>query len=171
MQRMRIPRQLVLPRWSGILVEPRVDRVVQKFNIDLADLLQPAGLLEAKLVRSQLPGAAVRAAADLRAAIESGYDSLGGSAADIDPTLTRPVQGAKHQALAGVNDIERKLIQHLNGRQETELAQLSKARNLAPAREQAPGTSTHRGVFRGALWFEPDNRADRRHRGVVRYIS
>ena len=98
---MRIPRQPALPRWSGILVEPRVDRVLQKFNIELADLLEPAGALEARLVRSQLPDEAVRALQSLRAAFESGYETLARSAAEIDPTLTRPVQGAKNQALAG----------------------------------------------------------------------
>ena len=50
--------------------------------------------------------------------------------ADIDPTLTRPVQGARNQALSGVQDIERKLVQHLKRRQEIELGQIGKARAL-----------------------------------------
>jgi bacillithiol biosynthesis cysteine-adding enzyme BshC len=129
-ERMRIHRQLALPRWSGILVEPRVDRVLQKFNIELDDLLEPPGALEAKLVRSQLPEEATRTIEELRAAIESGYDVLGARAVEIDPTLVRPVQGAKHQALGGVHDIERKLVQHLKRRQETELGQIAKARAL-----------------------------------------
>jgi uncharacterized protein YllA (UPF0747 family) len=129
-ERMRIPRQLALPRWSGVLVEPRVERVLQKFNIELADLLEPAGALEAKLVRSQLPDGAVQAIEQLRAALESGYEALGRSAAEIDPTLLRPVQGAKHQGLSGVNDMERKLLQHLKRRQEIELGQIAKARTM-----------------------------------------
>jgi uncharacterized protein YllA (UPF0747 family) len=112
------------------LVEPKVDRVLQKFNIELEDLLDAPGRLEARLVRSQLPEEAVRAIQDLRAAIETGYDLLGKSAAQIDPTLARPVQGAKHQALGGVQDIERKLVQHLKRRQEIELGQIAKARTL-----------------------------------------
>jgi bacillithiol biosynthesis cysteine-adding enzyme BshC len=129
-ERMRIPRQLALPRWSGILVEPRVDRVLQKFGIDLEDLLEPAGALEARLVREQLPDEAVRALAMIRSALESGYDRLGATAAEIDPTLARPVQGARNQALSGVQDIERKLVQHLKRRQEIELGQIAKARAL-----------------------------------------
>lgn len=129
-ERMRIPRQLVLPRWSGILVESRVDRVLQKFNIDLEDLLEPPGALESKLVRSQLPEEAVETIAGLREALEAGYEALGRGATEVDPTLVRPVQSAKNQALAGVGDIERKLVQHLKRRQETELGQIAKARNL-----------------------------------------
>jgi bacillithiol biosynthesis cysteine-adding enzyme BshC len=129
-ERMRVPRQAVLPRWSGILVEPRVERVLRKFEIELSDLLEPSGSLESRLVRSQLPEDASRTLNALRQALSSGYDSLARSAGEIDPTLTRPVQGTKHQALSGLHDIERKLVQHLKRRQETELAQLSKARTL-----------------------------------------
>jgi uncharacterized protein YllA (UPF0747 family) len=127
-QRLRVPRQPALPRWSGVLVEPKVDRVLQKFNVDLADLLEPAGTLEARLVRSKLPEEAVRALAALKNAIESGYEALGRSATEIDPTLARPVQGTKHQALSGLQDTEKKLVQHLKRRQEIELGQISKAR-------------------------------------------
>jgi bacillithiol biosynthesis cysteine-adding enzyme BshC len=129
-ERMRVPRQAAIPRWSGILVEPKIERVLRKFEIDLTDLLEPGGALESRLVRSQLPEEASRTLAALRQALVSGYDDLARSAAEIDPTLTRPVQGAKHQALAGLQDIERKLVQHLKRRQEIELGQLAKARTL-----------------------------------------
>ena len=129
-QRMRIPRQPALPRWSGILIEPRVERVLQKFHLEVTDLLEPPGSLEARLVRSQLPEEAVRTLATLRAAIEKGYETLAQSAAEIDPTLTRSVQGSKHQALAGIQDVEKKLVQHLKRRQEIELGQIAKARAL-----------------------------------------
>ncbi len=129
-ERMRVPRQVVIPRWSGILVEPRVDRVSQKFNIELEDLLEPGGALESRLVRSQLPEEASRALRSLRESLQSGYEALARSAADIDPTLTRAVQGTKNQALAGLKETEKKLVQHLKRRQEIELGQITKARTL-----------------------------------------
>jgi bacillithiol synthase len=129
-ERMRVPRQQVLPRWSGVLVEPRIDRVLQKFGIELDDLLQPPGPLESRLVRSQLPEQAIRTLQSLRETLLSGYETLAQSAVDIDPTLARPVEGTKNQALAGLNDIEKKLVQHLKRRREVELGQLAKARAL-----------------------------------------
>ena len=33
-ERLGVPRQLPMPRWSGLLVEPRVDRVLEKFGIE-----------------------------------------------------------------------------------------------------------------------------------------
>jgi len=50
------------------------------------------------------------------------------AATEIDPTLARPTQAARQQALGGTQDIEKKLVQHLKRRQETELAQLARAR-------------------------------------------
>lgn len=124
-----VPRQTPLPRWSGLLVEPRVDRVLAKFGIGLADLLEPEGALESRLVRSQLPADAIAALAALRESIAARYDEITRSAIAIDPTMERPVRSAKHQALASSHDIEKRLVQHLKRRQETELGQLARARS------------------------------------------
>ena len=76
-ERMRIPRQLALPRWSGILVEPRVDRVLQKFNIELDDLLAavPVPWRRGWYAHSCLTRRSARCRAAAGSAIETGYDS------------------------------------------------------------------------------------------------
>jgi bacillithiol synthase len=129
-QRMRVPRQTVVPRWSGVIVEPRVDRVLQKFGLELTALFEPPGALEARLVLSRLPEGVARTLASLRQELSSGYDALAQGAAAIDPTLSKSVQGTKNQSLAGLKEVEKKLIQHLKRRQETELNQLARARAL-----------------------------------------
>jgi len=80
------------------------------------------------LVRSQLPGNVLQTLEALRAAIDAHYDAVAKDAVEIDPTLAKPIQGVRHQALAGTHDVERKLVQHLKKREETELAQLNRAR-------------------------------------------
>jgi len=131
--RLEIPRQLPLPRWSGVIVEPRVDRVLEKFGVSLEELVAPPGPLEARLVRSQLPPRAVDALERLRTALAAEYAVLERAAVEIDPTLARPTQGARQQALAATQDLEKKLVQHLKRRQETELGQLARARTaVAP---------------------------------------
>jgi bacillithiol biosynthesis cysteine-adding enzyme BshC len=126
--RLEIPRQRPLPRWSGVIVEPKVDRVLEKFGVSLSDLFAPPGVLEARLVRSQLPPEVGRALERLREALEDGYGAVEGAAADIDPTLARPAQALRQQAIAGTHEIEKKLVHHLKKRQETELGQLARAR-------------------------------------------
>jgi hypothetical protein len=64
----------------------------------------------------------------VRSAVEEGYAALERSAGEVDPTLIRPIQGARHQALAGTQDVEKKLVQHLKRRQETEFGQIARAR-------------------------------------------
>jgi bacillithiol biosynthesis cysteine-adding enzyme BshC len=123
-----IPRQLPLPRWSGVIVEPRVDRVLEKFGVQLTELFAPPGALEARLVRAQLPAEAIDALDGLRRALDDGYGVLERVATEIDPTLARPTQAVRQQALGGTQDIEKKLVQHLKRRQETELGQLARAR-------------------------------------------
>jgi bacillithiol biosynthesis cysteine-adding enzyme BshC len=127
-RRLGVEPQRPLPRWSGVLVEPRVDRILEKFGIELEELLAPAGALESRLVRSQLPPEATGALESIRSAVETGYEALERSAAEIDPTLVRPVQGVRHHALSGTQEIEKKLVQHLKRRQETELSQIARAR-------------------------------------------
>lgn len=127
-RRLGVEPQRPLPRWSGVLVEPRVDRILAKFGIELEELFAPEGALESRLVRSHLPREASGALESIRSALEDGYQALERSAVEIDPTLVRPVQGARHQALAGTQDVEKKLVQHLKRRQETELGQIARAR-------------------------------------------
>jgi uncharacterized protein YllA (UPF0747 family) len=127
-ERLELPRQLPLPRWSGVIVEPRVDRVLEKFGVQLTELFSQPGALEARLVRSQLPAEAIEALDGLRRAIDEGYTVLERAATEIDPTLARPTQAARQQALGGTQDVEKKLVQHLKRRQETELGQLARAR-------------------------------------------
>jgi bacillithiol synthase len=127
-RRLGVERQLPMPRWSGVLVEPKVDRALAKFGVGLDELLGPPGMLEGRLVRSQLPPEVTGALAALRAAIERDYAVIAQGAVEIDPTLARPVEGARNQALGGIQDVEKKLIQHLKRRQETELGQIARAR-------------------------------------------
>jgi uncharacterized protein YllA (UPF0747 family) len=51
----------------------------------------------------------------------------------VDPTLRKPVQSAKHQALAGLADVQKRLVSHLKQHNEIMVTQLAKARhNLFP---------------------------------------
>jgi bacillithiol biosynthesis cysteine-adding enzyme BshC len=128
-RRLGVTPQRPLPRWSGVVLEPRVDRVLEKFGVGLTELMQPPGPLEARLVRSRMPEEALRALVALQEQIEARYATIGRAAVEIDPTLEKPVQGARNQALAGTHDVEKKLLQHLKKREETELSQIARARS------------------------------------------
>ena len=127
---LRIPRQAPLPRWSGLLVDARVDRVLEKFKATLEELTEPGQKLEARVIREQLPAEAREALTSLRGAISRGYEVLARAAAAIDPTIERPIQNLSSQALAGTQEAEKKLVNHLKKRQLTETQQIARAREL-----------------------------------------
>jgi bacillithiol biosynthesis cysteine-adding enzyme BshC len=127
-QALDVPRQVPIARWSGVLIEPRVDRVLEKLGLTLDDLLAPGHDAEDRLIRAQLPDEAVAVLQRLRTDIEQGYADLKRFAVAIDPTLARPVEGFRNQALVGSQNAERKLLQHLRRKEETALNQLTRAR-------------------------------------------
>jgi bacillithiol synthase len=125
-----VSRQLPVPRWSGIVVDAKVERVLGKFNLTVDDLLAPDGALENRIARSQLPETVTSTLARLRDAMESEYAALARATLDIDPTLEKTVQGVRNNALQGTTDIEKKLVQHLKKRSDTELGQVTRARGM-----------------------------------------
>lgn len=120
--------QLPMPRWSGLLVEPRVDRILAKYGASLQELLAPGARLEARVAREHLPPETMAALDALRTSIDTQYGVLESVAADVDPTLLRPIQGIKGRAIEGTERAEKKLVQHLKRRNETETAQIDRAR-------------------------------------------
>ena len=125
-----VDRQLPVARWSGVAVEPKVERVMTKFDLTVPDLLGPDGAIESRIARSQLPESVIATVARLRESLEAEYGGLTAAAVSIDPTLEKTVQGARANAVRGVEEIEKKLVQHLKKRSETELGQVARARSL-----------------------------------------
>ena len=163
--------QTPVARWSGVLVEPRVDRVLDKFGATLEELLAPGNALEARVVRSQVPRGLLDAAARLRAALDTEYGAIQSAAIDVDPTLERPVAASRQHALTGLADIEKKVQGHLKKRESTELAQVARAR-LAVQPEGKPQERVLAGVS-GSRAMVPAcwNRfARRRRRGTKAHL-
>ena len=127
-QRLGVPGQLPVPRWSGLLVEPRVTRVLEKFGAGLPELLADASALDARIAAQAFPAGTEAAFSALRQAIENGYDPVIRSARAVDPTLERPAASARAQALHALDELAKKLAQHARKRESTELSQIARAR-------------------------------------------
>ena len=124
-----VTRQAPVPRWSGVLVEARVDKLMERHGLDLTAFDGKPGELEARLVRHDLPSEAVTTLAALRSGIEQHYGGLLAAAMKIDPTLERTVESARNAALAGTQTIEKKLVASLKRLEgETLVRQIARAR-------------------------------------------
>jgi uncharacterized protein YllA (UPF0747 family) len=63
----------------------------------------------------------------------AGFARISGEVQQVDPTLERTVESARNAALAGTNEIEKKLVASLKRTQGTFVSQLRRARAaLAP---------------------------------------
>jgi uncharacterized protein YllA (UPF0747 family) len=127
-QALGVVPQTPVPRWSGLLVEARVDRVSGKHHLHTDDFATPPGALEARVVREQLPADVMEALESLRRDLSASYAQLGTGVARIDPTLERTVESARNAALAGAHDIEKRIVAALKRSNETLVGQLSRAR-------------------------------------------
>ncbi len=125
---LQVTPQTPVPRWSGLLVEGRVDRVSGKHQLQTQDFAGPPGALEARVVREQLPPDVVEALEALRRDVRTSYDKLAAGVARLDATLERTVDSARNAALGGTHDIEKKLIAALKRSNEALLGQLTRAR-------------------------------------------
>jgi bacillithiol biosynthesis cysteine-adding enzyme BshC len=124
-----IAQQAAVPRWSGRVVEARVAKVLDKYGIAAADLTLPEGRLEASLVAGDMPQAARDALVELRRGLQEQYGALEASAVEVDQTMRKAVQSARNSALAGLSQLEKRLVSHLKKRNDIVLQQLTKARN------------------------------------------
>ncbi len=125
--------QTPVPRWSGIVLESRVEKTLERYGLTPADFAGPAGGLEARLARAALPPEIAETLGRLRADLDLHYPRLATEIARVDPTLERTVQSARNAALAGTHEIEKKLVASLKRANETLAGQLARARGaLAP---------------------------------------
>jgi bacillithiol biosynthesis cysteine-adding enzyme BshC len=127
-QYLDIVPQLFVPRWSARVLEARVTKVLEKYDVDPEDLVQE-GRVEASLVHGDIPAEATAAMRSLRKALGSEYGRLQEAAVTIDPTLKKSVASHRNAALAGVNDIEKRIIAHLKKQHDILVQQIAKARH------------------------------------------
>ncbi|HET8712404.1 MAG TPA: bacillithiol biosynthesis BshC [Gemmatimonadales bacterium] len=126
--RLGVTPQAPVRRWSGLIIESRVQKVLKKYNLTPEDFREAPGALETRLARADLPTDLAAALEQLRADVTTRFQRISGEVEQIDPTLERTVESARNAALAGANEIEKKLIASLKRASGTVTAQLARAR-------------------------------------------
>lgn len=66
---------LVLPRWSGFVIEPRVERILERYGLSPMDFADPHAV-ESRFARSSLPDSVTQNIDRMRGAIGSSVDSM-----------------------------------------------------------------------------------------------
>lgn len=126
--RMRVEPQAAVPRWSGMIIEPGVDRLLNDLGVSLEELLAPGGALERQLAYAKMPDAAAKALAELRVTLEREFGILSASGAGIALQLSRSIETLRQRAEWLVERAEFKFIGHLKRRDGEATARVIRAR-------------------------------------------
>ena len=122
---LRMP--VIFPRHAVTVVESKIRKVIDKFDLEPDDLRRPHHETASKIAREEVPEDVRRALGQLRGSIGEGSTRLLDAAQKIDSTLKGPVTHARNAALAAVQDLERKIVQSVKRENEVALGQLEKS--------------------------------------------
>ena len=101
---------VILPRWSTMIVEPHVARILASLGIDEAELAAPHGP-EGRLAKEAVPPAVARAIAELRAQVDRGAADLLQALTDSGhPLAERVVEGAERTIHHRLERLERRIV-------------------------------------------------------------
>ncbi len=100
------PPPLILPRWSGVVIEPRVEKILEKYSLTTDDFADPHAV-ETKIAHESLPDEIKSRIAELRRVTTEEIDRL--AAGDGDHLVSRQViEGLKHNIQHRVERLERR---------------------------------------------------------------
>ena len=121
-----VPRPVAVPRWSTTIVEPSIDRILERYGVAIDQLKDFDGLLT-QLVKARAPNDMRQPLTDLRAEIDRAATSLSASAGRhrVDPKI---VDGIRAQLALRLERGERRIIAALKRNEEELRRDLGTAR-------------------------------------------
>ncbi len=97
---------LILPRWSGMVIEPRVQKILDRYSLKPADFSDPHAV-ETRLARESLPPVLRSSIAELRRSIEEQIRKVAASS-DSSLVSDRVIEGLHRNLLHRVERLERR---------------------------------------------------------------
>jgi bacillithiol synthase len=122
-----IGQPIIHPRLSATVVEAKIGKVLEKFDLPLAALSRPHHEVAGDLLREDLPDEVRRALGALRGSIAKGAKELTEAVRAVDPTLSGPVEHLRNQGFSLIDDVEKKVVQARKRESGIALQQLAKA--------------------------------------------
>ncbi len=121
---------LVVPRWSGMIIEPHVQRLLARYTLTPEDLRDPHAA-EARLVRAQMPPAVRDALARYASGADALNDALRAALAADERLPLVPdavLDGARHNIAHRIERLERRIVAAAKRRESTTMRDIAIAR-------------------------------------------
>jgi bacillithiol synthase len=122
-----IEAPIVFPRFSVTMVEKKIRKVLDKFEMRPDALRRPFHEIAGDIAKDEVPVEVKKAIGAFRGAIAKGVSELQEATHAIDPTLKGPVQHVRSHAFDALSDLERKIVHAVKRENEIALGQLEKA--------------------------------------------
>jgi uncharacterized protein YllA (UPF0747 family) len=105
-----VARPAIVPRWSGTIIEPHVEKIMKKLDLIPEDLRDPHEA-ESRVARSRLPKAVLEQLNAMRAALDKDLDALTSAVAEqkapVPPAVTG---GLRANLMRRLDRFERRMI-------------------------------------------------------------
>jgi len=111
---------VVYPRFTATVVESKVGKVLDKFDLDVASLDRPFHELAGDVARDEIPDEAREVLNELRAVVGRRTGALVDAVRDLDPTLKGPISHARSVIFDALSEAEKKIVQA--AKRESEIA-------------------------------------------------
>jgi len=123
------PLQVVIPRWSGVIVEPHVQRILERYQLTVEDLRDADGTL-GRLARDVISGDVRDALGRARASVDAVMIDLEHTVGMSDTPLVPPAvtNGARRAVQHRLDRLERRLVAAIKRREAGLVRDLSTAR-------------------------------------------
>ncbi|GMR12877.1 MAG: bacillithiol biosynthesis cysteine-adding enzyme BshC [Gemmatimonadota bacterium] len=122
---MKMP--VIHPRHGVTAVEPKIRKVMDKFDVGLETLGRPYHEVASEIAKDEVPAGVRTALGEFRGAVGEQSSKLLEAALAIDPTLKGPVTHARNTSFAAIQEAEKKIVQSVKRQNEIALGQLEKA--------------------------------------------
>lgn len=118
---------LAVPRWSTTILEPQVERALQRLGLAAGDLRDPHAA-EGRLAREAMSARVAARLQGVRDAIDQGLGALAGEAGNDGLGTPRIVEGARMGMRHRVERLERRLVAAVKRRESETMRELSAVR-------------------------------------------
>lgn len=123
-----VPMPHVVPRDAWTLVEPRVDRLLEKLELDVETVEVEGRGIDDRWVRKKRPPAVRAAIDDLESRLTDGFDHLDAAVGDELPGLKSAAGKARHRADEALRELGRTIDGRVREREEIALGQAARVR-------------------------------------------
>ncbi|MFQ5652788.1 MAG: bacillithiol biosynthesis cysteine-adding enzyme BshC [bacterium] len=124
-----IPMPVIFPRKSLTLLEAKIEKVLDRYELRVQDFWGDVERLVTAIVKAQLPEALEKRVAEAALCVNENLQALENTVQDVDPTLIDFVKNTRNRVQGQIDGLEKKVVQAYKKRHDVIRQQIYKAQH------------------------------------------